>query len=238
MTQKDYVIKAMEENGGYATLQKLYSSVDTSCWGTKTPHASIRGIVQTNNKDFFRIEAGLWGLSAHKNDILRKLNIEVKDKKSVSDFTHGYMQGIITEIGNIKHYTTYVPPQDKNRMFLEKKLSDVATVLKIYEFTYSEILKFAKTVDVIWFNDRKLPKAFYEVEHTTNITNSLDKFYELQDFRASFYIVAATTRRNEFEKALSKSIYNEIRNIVKFVSFEDIVRQYEKESIKLENEIW
>jgi len=52
MTQKDYVIDAMRKNGGYATLRQLYSLVDVSTWGTKTPFATIRRIVQ-ENADFF-----------------------------------------------------------------------------------------------------------------------------------------------------------------------------------------
>lgn len=39
----------------------------------------------------------------------------------------------------------------------------------MYEFTYPEILRKAKTVDTVWFNERKMPCAFYEVEHTTDI---------------------------------------------------------------------
>lgn len=236
MEQKEYVIEAMEKNGGYATFQKLNSSVDFSEWGTKTPYASIRRIVQTN-KEFFRIEAGLWGLTEQKETILKKLDIKDGDKKSMADFTHGYIQGIITEIGNKKHYSTYIPPQDKNRKFLEKKLCDVATVPQIYNFTYPEILKFAKTVDVIWFNERDLPNAFYEVEHTTDIKNSLDKFYELQDYRAKFYIVAAQERKRQFESILNKSIYNGIRDFVKFVSYDTLMQQYEKESIVINGEI-
>ena len=46
---------------------------------------------------------------------------------------------------------------------------------KIYEFTYPEILRKARTVDVIWFNERKMPMSFYEVEHSTDIKNSLSK---------------------------------------------------------------
>lgn len=236
MEQKEYVIEAMEKNGGYATFQKLNSSVDFSEWGTKTPYASIRRIVQTN-KEFFRIEAGLWGLTEQKETILKKLDIKDGDKKSMADFTHGYIQGIITEIGNKKHYSTYIPPQDKNRKFLERKLCDVATVPQIYNFTYPEILKFAKTVDVIWFNERNLPNAFYEVEHTTDIKNSLDKFYELQDYRAKFYIVAAQERKRQFESILNKSIYNGIRDFVKFVSYDTLMQQYEKESIVINGEI-
>lgn len=236
MKQKEYVMQAMEKNGGYATLRELNGSIDFSEWGTKTPYASVRRIVQTN-KEFFRIQSGLWGLADRKQEILRKLNICEEDKKTIIDFTHGYIQGIITEIGNLKKYTTYVPPQDKNRKFLENKLCDVASISEIYNFTYPEILKYAKTVDVIWFNERKLPNAFYEVEHTTDIKNSLDKFYELQEYRAKFYIVAAQERKRQYEDIISKSIYREIKNIVNFVSYETVIKQYEKESVIIEGEI-
>ena len=236
MTQKDYVIDAMLKNGGYATLRKLNGTVDFSTWGTKTPYASIRRIVQTN-KEFFRIESGLWGLTEHKDAVLKKLSIKEDNDKSKADFTHGYMQGIITEIGNIRHYTTYVPPQDKNRAFLEKKLFDVVTLHEIYNFTYPKILNFAKTIDVIWFNERNLPNAFYEVEHTTDMKNSLNKFYELQDYRAKFYIVAAQERKRQFDSIIENSIYNGIRDYIKFVSYDTLIEQYEKESIIIDGEI-
>lgn len=236
MTQKEYVVKAMQRNGGYATLQQLYQLIDFSAWGTKTPQASVRQIVQLN-KEFFRIEAGLWGLTDCKPDILRKFNIVESDKKSMETFTHSYIQGVIGEIGNIKKYDTYIPPQDKNRMFLEKKLSDIASVQHIFEFTYPQILKYAKTVDVIWFNDRKLPNAFYEVEHTTNIKNSLNKFYELQDYRANFYIVAPSERERQFDDIISSSIYSSIKGFVRFVSYDTLIRQYEKEIITIEGAI-
>ncbi len=61
MKQKDYVIEVMRKNGGYATLRQLNSLVDVSTWGTKTPFASIRRIVQLND-EFFRIQPGLWTL--------------------------------------------------------------------------------------------------------------------------------------------------------------------------------
>lgn len=236
MKQKDAVIIAMQQNGGYATFQELNQRIDFSSWGTKTPQASVRRIVQTND-EFFRIAAGLWGLSDNKQEILNKLDICESDKKSVEKFTHGYIQGIISEIGNLKGYNTYVPPQDKNRMFLERKLCDVVSVPKLFDFTYAEILKYAKTVDVVWFNERKLPNAFYEVEHTTDMKNSLNKFYELQDFRAKFYIVAPKERERQYVDAISSSIYSKIKNFVAFVSYDTLIKQYEKEIIKIEGAI-
>ena len=236
MQQKDYVITAMQMNGGYATFQELYQEVDFSSWGTKTPQATVRRIVQTN-KEFFRIATGLWGLRDCKEKILKKFDICESNKESIENFTHGYIQGIISEIGNLKKFDTYVPPQDKNRKFLEKKLCEVVSIQNIFDFTYPEILKFAKTVDVIWFNNRKLPNSFYEVEHTTDIKNSLNKFYELQDFRAKFYIVAPKEREKQYIDVISSSIYNEIKNIVSFVSYDTVIKQYEKEIISIEGAI-
>lgn len=236
MRQKDYVISAMRQNGGYATFQQLNQSIDFSSWGTKTPQASVRRIVQTN-KEFFRIAAGLWGLNENRQEILKKLDICESDKKSIENFTHGYIQGIISEIGNLRGFETYVPPQDKNRLFLERKLCDVVSVSRIYDFTYPQIIKFAKTVDVVWFNERRLPDAFYEVEHTTDIKNSLNKFYELQDFRAKFYIVAPKERERQYADIISSSIYKKIKNIVSFVSYDTLIKQYEKEIITIEGAI-
>lgn len=229
MKQKYYVIDAMRANGGYATLQQLNMLVDFSTWKTKTPEASIRRIVQEND-EFFRIQPGLWALREYENEVNKKFNIIKSNVESVSQFTHSYYQGIIVEIGNIKKLGTYVPPQDKNKLFLEKKLSDIITVHDIYKFTYDDIIRNAKTVDAIWFNERKMPCAFYEVEHTTNIKNSLNKFFELQDFRAKFYIVADKARKRQFEDVIGASIYNPIREMVGFVSYDDLVKQYSNES--------
>ncbi len=226
MQQKEYVIQAMNKNGGYATLQQLYSLVDFSTWGTKTPAASVRRIVQ-NNDEFFKIQPGLWGLTNYKDEIYKKFKIDTNDKESITIFTHSYIQGIITNIGNIKQYQTYVPAQDKNRNYLEQKLDDIVSLHKIYDFTYPELIKFAKTVDVIWFNERKLPNSFFEVEHTTDFRNSLNKFYELQDYRANFYIVAPKERENQFKDVIASSIFNSIRNITEFISYDTLISQYE-----------
>ena len=61
---------------------------------------------------------------------MRKFQIQTKDAKDEERFTHGYYQGLIIEIGNMKHFTTYVPAQDQNRMFLEKPLIDKSGTLR------------------------------------------------------------------------------------------------------------
>lgn len=236
MTQKDEIVIAMEKNGGYATFQQLNKLVDISGWKTNTPAASIRRVVQENS-EFFRIKPGLWALTKYKDEVLKKLSLQPDDQKSDALFTHSYFQGILVEIGNIKKYSTYVPAQDKNKNFLETKLGNMVTLDKLPQFTYDKLIRRAKTIDVIWFNERQMPFGFYEIEHTTDIKNSLSKFYELQDFRADFSIIADESRRNQFNDIISASMYNPIREYVKFRSYNSIIKQYAKEQIVLEDEL-
>lgn len=227
MKQKDFVIAAIRELGGAATLSQLYATTDVSSWQTKTPFASIRRIVQENS-DFFKIRPGLWGLKSFKTQILKELESGVSSQDS---FTHSYFQGLIIEIGNLRKFQTYVPPQDKNKNFAAgKKLDDLTSLKTIYEFAYPNILSKARTVDAIWFNERNLPYAFFEVEHSTDFKNSLNKFYELQDFNAKMFIVADASKLRQFQSVISASIYKDIAGSVKFAGYESIAKQYDLES--------
>lgn len=234
MTQKDCVLQALRKLGGIATLSQLYSATDVSLWATKTPFASIRRIVQTN-VEFFKVETGLWGLSEQKAKIYTSLGIEISAKnnlktKNSNNWSHAYYQGLIAQIGNFRHFQTYIPAQDKNKVFVNQKLADVASLQQIYDFSFKSIVSRAKNVDVIWFNERNLPNALFEVEHSTDFKNSLNKFYEFQDFNAKMFIVANKARRREFESVIAASIYKAIASNVKFADYESIVKLYEKES--------
>ena len=175
-TQERQVIESMRRNGGYATFGQLNRLVDFSTWKTKTPQATVRRIVQVSDA-FFKIQPGLWALKEFESDISTKFQLKTQDKKQAALFTHSYYQGLIVEIGNMRNHQTYIPAQDKNHLFLEKPLKDMASICEIPVFSYPEILSRAKTVDVIWFNERRLPHSFFEVEHSTPMINSLGKFF-------------------------------------------------------------
>ncbi len=225
-SQTTQVIEAMRKEGGYATLRRLNEIVDFSTWRTKTPEASVRRIVQ-QTKEIFKIQPGLWALEEMRNEVLGKFELKVGDKKSEEMFSHGYYQGLLIEIGKYQNKITYIPAQDKNRKFMGQPLSEITNTTDIPKFTYDKLLKKAKTVDVIWFNERKMPSDFYEVEHTTDIKNSLAKFYELQDFYASFYIVADQHRKKEFEDKLQVSMFQSIEKRVRFLDYQRVVGMYE-----------
>lgn len=225
-TQQQQVIDALRKNGGFSTLGNLYHTVNTSSWATKTPEASIRQIVQLS-KQIFKIQPGLWALEECRDEVLRKFDIATKNASDDERFTHSYYQGLIVEIGNMRKFTTFVPAQDQNRKFLDRPLVEVCSTIQIPKFSYDNLVDRARTVDTIWFNERRMPNSFFEVEHTTDIQNSVLKFCDLQDFNSRFIIVAPRQRQEQFNKVMSRTAFKEIKNRVGFHSYEDIIKQYE-----------
>lgn len=76
-----------------------------------------------------------------------------------------------------------------------------------------------------------MPDSFFEIEHSTDIQNSLLKFYDLQDFHARMVIVADIKRKQEFEYKMGFHAFKELNahRRVSFLSYEALVKQYEIE---------
>lgn len=242
MKQYEAVIKVMKDNYGFATLGYLYQNVlkIKNCeWKTQTPFASIRRIVQ-DERFFFKIKPGLWALKSYKNklpfDILPVKNISQPEQEELN---HSYYQGLLVEIGNLKGFKTFIPYQDKNKKYLGKKLNDIITIKEFYQFSYEDIIRIAKTIDVSWYNMRKMPAALFEVEYSTNIQNSLLKFVELRDFNTKFFIVANNVRKKEFSRKISLNAFTPIRQRVKFMDYDKLSDWHSKtnEIITLEDDL-
>jgi len=233
MKQYEAVIKVMEENGGFATLGYLYEKalkVPGVKWKTKTPFASIRRIVQ-DNRFFFKIKPGLWALKTYKNklpDEIISLTEEDKEIRKEGKFTHSYYQGMIVEIGNMNGFKTCVPPQDKNKKFLNKSLKELVTLEDIFKFTYEDIIQRVQSIDVFWFNERRFPSSIFEIEHTTDFKNALLKFLELQDFNVKMYIVSYKEREEEFLSKIELSAFKPIKEKTKFIDYERISQWHTK----------
>jgi hypothetical protein len=234
MKQHEAVITTLENLGGIATLGQLNQEVfkiKDCLWKTKTPFASIRRIVQTN-KNIYKIKPGLYGLLSYKKENEAKGVVQEtaknKNSKAVTEFNHSYYQGLIILIGNLKKFQTYLPSQDRNKLFLTEKLGNLSTLDKIPKYSYDNLVQRSSTIDAIWFNERMMPHSFFEVEHSTDIQNSLIKFNDLQDFFARMIIVADKLRRDEFEKKKNYNALKDIKSRVQFLDYESLSKQYEQ----------
>jgi len=171
----------------------------------------------------------LWGLASQRETIIRQLGEEEgASQQKTEEFTHAYYQGLIVEIGNWKGCQTFVAHQDKNKVFLSRKLSEIITLHDVPDFTYASLLKRARTVDVIWFNTRRFPDSLFEVEHSTDFYHSLLKFVEFQDFRVNYYVVADAARQSEFEGKISHGAFDTIRPYVQFLNYEALSDYHSK----------
>lgn len=235
MKQWEAVVQTIEKLWWIATLGQINHHIFgiKDCeWKTQTPFASIRRIVQTTPKEIYKIKPWLyWLLKYKKKNEAKWIIVETEKNKNSKDielFDHSYYQWLLVELWNIRDFMTYIPAQDQNKIFLNKKLSDIVSINQMYQFWYEELIRRAKTIDVIWFNNRKMPSHFYEVEHSTDIQNSLLKFTELQDFNCWFTIVADKVRKKEYETKLSQVAFDSNRTRVDFLSYDNLETFYTK----------
>jgi hypothetical protein len=223
MKQHEAVILAMQQLGGYASLGQLYQLVPTipdCAWRTKTPFASIRRIVQTH-PEFFRVRPGVWGLTSQKGKILTLFSQE-GGRGRPREYSHYFFQGLVAEIGNLEGFHTFIPSQDKNKPFGKSRLGDIATLQRLDDFTYKDVLRHALTIDVCWINPRRFPHSFFEIEHSTDFSGALLKFLEFQDFRVNFYVVADRHRKREFESKIALGAFVPIKPFVKYWDYDSV----------------
>jgi hypothetical protein len=230
ISQIEAVRAAMEASGGYATLAQLYRGalhIEGADWsGTKTPFASMRRIVQTSPL-FWRIRPGLWALKSEEARLRAALELPFEAPPAATErFDHGYYQGLLLEIGNSENFGTFVPAQDKNRRFIEKPLHELATLSAPPAFTFERLMRHAKTIDVAWYNRREFPDSFFEVEHSTDIQNSLLKFLEFQDLRTRFFIVADEARKREWADKMNRAAFEPLHGRVEFLGYEAVSKRH------------
>ncbi len=235
MKQYEAVIQTLERLGGQATLARLNGEVlkIKDCqWKTKTPFASIRRIVQ-ERPEIFKVRPGLWALRSYQEK-LGLSEFQTANQKSLESLeqNHSYYQGLLIEIGNLRGFDTFIPHQDKNKLFVSRPLKEFSKLSAPPAFSHDSLVKRSSTIDVIWFNSRRMPNSFFEVEHSTDFQNSLIKFNDLQDFFARMIIVADENKHSEFSQKVDYRAFNEIKNRVKFLNYETLVKHYEYEVIK------
>lgn len=237
MTQAQAVIETIDKLGGIATLNQINQhifEIKDCVWKTKTPFASVRRIVQLTN-GIYKIKPGLYALETHRKQLEHEGVFEQTEKnmesEEVKTFNHSYYQGLLLEIGRMRHLDTFVPNQDKNKKFLKTPLGEIRTLQSIPQYSYPSLVERSSTIDVIWFNNHKMPHSFYEIEHSTDIQNSLLKFDDLRDFSARMVIVADEKRHLEFITKMGYAAFNALRENkrVDFLSYVSLDKQYEQE---------
>ncbi|MBU0692593.1 winged helix-turn-helix domain-containing protein [bacterium] len=221
MKQYEAVTKALEELGGYATLSQLYKVVKKVLGDkmlSRTPEKSVnRTLHDWEGKLFTRLIPGTWGLIGWERAYPKELTKPTQAKK----IQHSYYQGLFIEYGNSLGFRTHAPKSDRANPYLSKTIEDVLTLPDIHQFSYPNIVKRAANVDVVWFNNRKMPTAFIEIENSTNFDVSLGKFSDLQFFHSQFYLVFPTRKKRQYENKSEIAAYAALQGRLETVEYEE-----------------
>lgn len=235
MTQIQAIVETLKKLGGVATLTQINNHIFefNECeWKGKTPFATIRCYMQRKTELFYKIRPGMYGLvdmrkQIEENGIVAQTESN-KDSKAVTEFNHTYYQGLLLEIGNRQHLLTYSPNQDKNKKFGgNKTLGEIRSCDVLPQFTTQKLMKRAETIDVMWLDKQETPYSFFEVEHSTDIYNSLLKYNALRSLSAKMIIVADGKRKHEFESKIKDCAFDLIEDRVKFLDYKSLERQYD-----------
>lgn len=228
MTYSEAIETVMRSNGGYATLKLIYKDI----WKYKqplkgrTPDKTVQERVQRDER-FVRIGLGLYALREYQQKGKLPQVPLPKTAKEKQVRQHTEIQGMLILIGNQTDGVsdTYTP--DKSGDFSGGKLGNVASLSAPHRFaTYPQVMQSVKYMDVVWFNERKYPSHFFEIEHSTDFGNALTKFCDLQDFYANFICVSSDSRRDKFNRQLQRPAFKAMRDRCEFKTYNEVNNDY------------
>ncbi len=101
------------------------------------------------------------------------------------------------------------------------------TLDELPHFAGPNVLRIAKSIDVIWFKKRTAtPVCFFEIEHSTSMYSGLLRF---NDVRIDYpipkaFIVAPKERESLFESQIQRRTFvsAELSEICQFLSYDDV----------------
>lgn len=147
---------------------------------------------------------------------------------------HSYIEGICLELGNFNDYLTYTA--DPSATYRDNlKLSNISTIHKFPEFSYTGIINEAKRIDVIWFNKKgyTFPKRVFEVVDSVATMNSaFNRSLQLKNFITDFVIVAPEKHRRKYNQTIDLEIYQPQKDRFSFVNYDEIIALYDATSQK------
>lgn len=242
MTGRTTKVEALKElmgrNGGIASWNFIYDNIEKFYPAAKSSEqwkAGLRGVLYReirNNKHFKRIGLGVYALLEYEEEKIE--NIE-KDKVRM----HSYIEGLLVELGNYEKFDTYCA--DPTALFQPNvPIAQLTTVQEFPEFTYRDIGKIAKRIDVIWFSKKenyKFPKRAIEVvDSIGTLENSLSRIYQLNEFQSEFWIVSPENYTDRINKALKRDPYSNLPKRFKVKNYKEVVKYHanmlERETVK------
>lgn len=231
---ENFILEILNKYRGVVTLDELYKEAPYYINKSKAQSFShnIRGYLTRLKKKNKIKQIGISTYALKELQIKNNFYEDILNKKINSENflsipkneVHGYLEGMLIEIGNMKGFDTYTP--DKNIIFNGKRLSEITHYDTIPKFTYLDRLKKILQIDVIWFKDGYPVKTF-DVENSTDFTKALLRCYQLKYFKTTYFMVAEKKKENIFKDRITTEPFNEIKESTKLVTDISVYEDYQ-----------
>lgn len=228
MTKVSALKKLLQDNGGAASWQYIYDNIEKYYPAAKVSkewEAGMRGILYReikNNRNFKRVGFGVYALHKYQEE----KTVENIQKDPVR--MHSYIEGLLVELGNYEKFDTRCA--DPSAIFQANVfINQLKTVRDFPEFTYPEINRVAKRIDVIWFTKQgyKFPKKVIEVvDSIGTLGESLSRMYQLKEFQTDFLVVAPIKFLGKISDALGREPYSIQKERFSVKPYDDIINYY------------
>ena len=236
VTKVNALISLMDDNGGIASWKYIYDNIESYYPNIKAPRdwqAALRGVLYRElrlGQHFKRIGLGVFALLNYQEKEV------IEDIKADAVRTHSYIEGLLVELGNYENYDTYCA--DRNAVFQSNVRIDQLTTLDEFpSFTYPEIVQSAKRIDVVWFNKEgyKYPKRAIEVVNSIGtLEQSLNRMYQLKEFRTEFLVVSPKKFSNRIDRKLLQEPYLIHKERFSVIPYENVI-DYHESRLAIEN---
>ena len=142
------------------------------------------------------------------------------------------IQGQLLYIGQAYGFHTYAPIADQTKgVFNGKPLSDLVTLrdgLEPVTWLKPKQKKEAALIDVLWFettsDDDLIPRCAFEVEHTTDVLNGINRLCQLPSFlKTQLFIVGPDdSKKALYDKHIQSSPFKANAPYFQYRYFEEV----------------
>lgn len=235
MTKVEALITLIKDNGGVASWQYIYNNIEKYYPAAKASReweAGLRGVLYReikNDRNFKRVGFGVYAIHEYQEEKA------VENIKKDNMRMHSYIEGLLVELGNYEKYDTYCA--DPTAVFQANvPINQLTTVRDFPEFTYSEINRIAKRIDVVWFTKQgyKFPKKAIEVvDSIGTLGESLSRMYQLKEFQTDFLLVSPIKFLDKINVTLQREPYSIYKKRFSVKRYDDII-SYHKSRLEME----
>lgn len=153
-----------------------------------------------------------------------KVKVKKEPEKAVSIVSHPDAEYYLLKLGEMFGYITYTA--DKSAKSNDVKLGEVSMATELPSFAGERDLNSARLIDVIWLGEDENPKCCFEVEHTMDITKSLNRLFQLQHFNVKFFVVSPEDKRTKYETEMDKYPFRKEKDRFSFISYEELEKLF------------